>query len=200
LGVTIPETFIMKRIKKDIEQNDHAIYIEKSKGQLLKILAKSIKAKTIVEIGTLYGYSTLWLQQGLEKGGLLHTIERDPKRFEKAASYLKEYPEIIMHKGSAIDVLEKLDITADLIFIDADKNNYLAYLDWSIKHLRPGGMLVADDTLLFGAVISKDTTHKIRPSTLENMKLFNQRLKESPFESVMLPYEDGFSVALKVSV
>ena len=191
------ETELMKIIKHDIEATDHKIYIEPSKGQLLKILAKSIKAKTILEIGTLYGYSALWLQQALPRDGILHTIEKDPKRFEKAQSYLKDFPNIKIHKGSALKILETFHESVDLIFIDADKIHYLIYLEWAIRYLRPGGILVADDTLLFGALNGKEVSQKIRPTTLENMKKFNQRLTESPFESVILPYEDGFTVALK---
>lgn len=191
------ETLLMQQIKEDIETHDHKIYIEPSKGQLLKILAMTIQAKTILEIGALYGYSTLWLHQGVAPDGIIHTMEKDPKRFEKACLYLKDYKNIKVHQGNATKLLESFHETVDMIFIDADKNHYLYYLEWAKKNLRPGGLLVADDTLLFGAVLGKKCTKKIRPSTLTNMKEFNRALNENPFESVILPYHDGFSIAIK---
>lgn len=188
----------MKAVREDIEHTDHKIYIEASKGQLLKLLAKTINAKIVLEIGTLYGYSTLWLQQGLSEGGKIHTIEKDAKRFQKASGYLGKFDNIKMHFGAASEVLEEFHEIVDMVFIDADKNNYLTYLEWSIRHLRKGGLLVADDTLLFGAVEGKACDQKVRVGTVEHMKAFNERIKKPPFESVMLPYEDGFTVALKV--
>jgi len=194
----VSETQLMQHIKEDIAESDHRIYIESSKGQLLKILAKSIGAKKILEIGTLYGYSTLWLHQGLSEGGEIHTIEKDSKRFKKAQTYLKGFDNINVHLGDACEVLEAFQEPVDMVFIDADKNNYLTYLEWSIHYLRPGGLLVADDTLLFGAIEGKVGAPRVRQGTIEHMKAFNERIKHAPFESVMLPYEDGFTVALKV--
>ena len=115
------ETAIMQLIKEDIGKTDRAIYIDPAKGCLLKIFANLLHASIIVEIGTLYGYSTLWLQQGLVKNGILHTIEKDPQRFAKASQYLEDYGDIVLHKGAALNVLPTITGPVDLIFIDADK-------------------------------------------------------------------------------
>lgn len=194
-SLCVKETNLMKKIRDAVNKEDHSIYIEPEKGQFIKILLKLIKAKKILEVGTHYGYSTLWLLEGLMKGGHIDTIERSECRYVRAKEFLQDISEISLHFGAAEDVLQKLQGPYDAVFIDAEKLSYLKYLNWSQEKLRPGGLLIADDTLLFGALQGKKID--IRNTTLKVMQEFNAKLTKPPFESVILPYSDGLTIAIK---
>lgn len=137
-----------------------AISVSPSQGKFLQILAQLVDARSILEIGTLGGYSTIWLARGLREGGRVVTLEVDPKHAEVARlnisrAGLADIVEIRI--GNALETLPRLSAERrgpfDLVFIDADKQNIPAYFEWALKLSRPGTLIVVDNVVRNGAVI-----------------------------------------------
>jgi predicted O-methyltransferase YrrM len=142
-----------------------AISVSPNQGKLLQILAQLVGARSILEIGTLGGYSTIWLARGLRPGGHLVTLEVDPKHAEVARlnvsrAGLKDVVEIRI--GNALETLPRLSAERrgpfDLVFIDADKQNIPTYFEWALKLSRPGALIVVDNVVRSGAVIDADSS------------------------------------------
>jgi predicted O-methyltransferase YrrM len=186
------------------ETSTEPIQIAAEDGKLLQFLIKLSNAKNIVEIGTLAGYSALWMSRAVPKGGRIYTIERDDARFTLAEETLKKVKNVTLMHGDALGQLAALEDKApfDMVFIDADKRQYLDYLDWAEKNIRKGGLIAADNTLLSGAVFLKEDEPlpaRIRQSTNEIMKTFNARMADpKKYCSMLLPTTDGMTVAVKL--
>ena len=167
-------------------------------GRVLSMLSKLIRPKTILELGTFTGYSALCLAEGLYKNGVLHTIDINEELVDFQRRYFdKSYygTQIIQHLGSALDIIPTLDTNFDLVFMDADKPNYINYFHQIIDKLNPGGVILSDNVLWSGKVIEtldpSDVSTKI---VLE----YNALLKEDPrLETVLLPIRDGLTVSIK---
>jgi caffeoyl-CoA O-methyltransferase len=167
-------------------------------GRVLSMLSKLIRPKVILELGTFTGYSALCLAEGLDKNGIIHTIDINEELVDFQRSYFdqSEYgSQIIQHLGSAIDIIPTLDTTFDLVFMDADKPNYITYFHQIIDKLNPGGVILSDNVLWSGKVIEElnpqDVSTKI---VLE----YNALLKGDPrLETVLLPIRDGLTVSIK---
>jgi predicted O-methyltransferase YrrM len=141
------------------------ISVSPNQGKLLQILAQLVGARSILEIGTLGGYSTIWLARGLRAGGHLVTLEVDPKHAEVARlnisrSGLEAVVEIRL--GNALETLPQLSAERrdpfDLVFIDADKQNIPTYFEWALKLSRPGALIVVDNVVRSGAVIDAESS------------------------------------------
>lgn len=131
------------------------IQVSATQGKLLFLLAKLAGARRILEVGTLGGYSAIWLARALPPGGKLVTLEADPRHAEVAKANLKGAGlELVaeVRVGKALDLLPRLDGPFDLVFIDADKESYPQYLTWALKLARRGSMIVADNVVRAGAV------------------------------------------------
>lgn len=191
---------IRKQLQSD---NKEGINVDAYEGQLLKLLALMVKAKKIVEIGTLYGYSTTWLLQALPDGGKLYSLEKSPENYEKAKSLIQDYPtkgELNILLGDALENLDSITAEGpfDLIFIDANKAGYKKYLDWAVKNVSSGGLIVGDNTFLFGHVVGEESSMNANEKQIKVMQDFNAFLAESPeFESVMIPTPEGMTLGLK---
>ena len=172
-------------------------------GGILQFLCRALKVKKAIEIGTLYGYSGLMIARSLPPGGRLFTLDLNADRQQKAQSLIQEDPaRKKMHfiTGEASGSLKKLETKGpfDMVFIDADKGAYLKYLHWSNQHLKPGGLLVADNAFLFGAVYGKPVKENISPASLAVMKQFNQEVVKGGFYiSTILPTPEGMTVGIK---
>ena len=159
-------------------------------GRVLSMLSKLIRPKVILELGTFTGHSALCLAEGLDKNGIIHTIDINEELVDFQRSYFdqSEYgSQIIQHLGSAIDIIPTLDTTFDLVFMDADKPNYITYFHQIIDKLNPGGVILSDNVLWSGKVTDQnpDTDTK---SLLE----FNTHIKnDKRVEQVMLSIRDG---------
>ena len=167
-------------------------------GRLLSLIASLVRPKAILEIGTYTGYSALCLAEGLPEDGVLHTIDRNAELKRLQQKYFDRSGkghQIIAHLGDAIEILPSLDQKFDLIFIDADKSNYLNYLRLVTPMLNSGGLLISDNVLWSGKV-----TQKVKADDLDTKVLqeFNQQLNAHPeYQTVLLPIRDGLSVARK---
>ncbi len=164
-----------------------AIATSPNQGKLLGLLARVHGARRILELGTLGGYSTIWLARALAPGGRLVTLEADPRCAEVARASIARagLDDVVeLREGPALDSLPELLAEGepfDLVFIDADKANYPAYLDWSLKLLRPGGLLIADNVIGGGAIIDADGSEPWgEEGGLDGMRRFYEQLASEP--------------------
>tara|TARA_Y100001972_G_C7655287_1_gene329909 strand:+ start:1892 stop:2530 length:639 start_codon:yes stop_codon:yes gene_type:complete len=166
-------------------------------GRYLSMLSKMIQPKNILEIGTYTGYSALCLAEGLQKDGKLITLEKNEELKGKIAEYLdqSEYKDQIeVRIGEAASILPTLNYTWDMIFIDADKENYPVYYDMTIDNLRSGGLLLADNVLWSGKVYDATQQDKVT----NTIRSFNEMVQNDPrVENILLPIRDGIMMARK---
>ena len=174
--------------------------ISPHEGRLLYFLVQLSQARKVVEIGTLYSYSAFHIVKALPSGGKLWTLDQNKKRHQTAKEIFKDSDlsqKIEWLSGPALESLKSLESSApfDMVFIDADKGSYLKYLDWAETHLKTGGLLVADNTFLFGAVYGEPERDN---ENVEVMKEFNHRLAKSPlWTAALIPTEEGLTVGIK---
>jgi predicted O-methyltransferase YrrM len=166
-------------------------------GRFLSMLSHLTQPKQILEIGTFTGYSALCLAEGLAKDGILHTIEVNPELIEIITRYFKAstYNEKIrLHIGKALEIIPNLEGIFDLVFIDADKENYINYYDLIFDKVKPGGLILVDNTLWHGNVL-KDSD-KGKETTA--IRAFNAHLKKDDrVEKVLMPFRDGLTLIYK---
>jgi len=167
-------------------------------GRVLSMISKLVNPKNILEIGTYTGYSALCLAEGMQKDGELHTIDINEELEDFQRKYFDKSPfgkQIIQHLGNALEIIPKLDKTFDLIFIDADKDNYPAYFEIIIDKLNSSGIILSDNVLWSGKVIEE-----LKPDDTSTKALleYNILLKEDKrVETVLLPIRDGLTISRK---
>jgi predicted O-methyltransferase YrrM len=170
-------------------------------GKFLEIISCLLQPKKILEIGTFVGYSALCLAKGLAKEGKLHTIELRKsdsdislENFRKANMADK----IILHTGNALEIIPTLRETWDLVFIDADKPNYINYYKLVLEQVRAGGLIIADNVLFHGEVLDEE----IKGKNAKAIQAFNEMInKDDSVEKVMLTVRDGlFLIRKKINV
>jgi predicted O-methyltransferase YrrM len=182
-----------------------AINVAPNQGKMLMLLAMIRGARSILEIGTLGGYSTIWLARALPTGGRLITLESDPKHADVARSNIERAGlagVIELRVGQALDTLPQLAEEGrgpfDFIFIDADKPGYPDYLTWAFRLSRPGSVIFADNIIRDGAVIDPDSDDP----RVQGVRRFNERLAADPrvsataIQTVGSKGYDGFTIAL----
>ena len=168
-------------------------------GRILKMLVRLHHPQRILEIGTYTGYATLCLAEGLPEGGEVHTVEIDDEmedfiREEFNRSHLKD--RIRLHIGDIREVLPRIDGLFDMVYIDGDKREYCDYYDCVFERVRPGGVILADNTLWSGKVL--ETPHPGDKHTLEIIR-FNEMIKQDQrIEKIILPLRDGLTVIYKL--
>ncbi|AXU94630.1 O-methyltransferase [Erwinia persicina] len=180
-----------------------AIDVAPNQGKLLNLLAKMTGAKRILEIGTLGGYSTLWLARALPDGGKVITLEYEPHHAEIAAQNIRRAGlehKVTLRVGAALDTLPTLADAApfDMIFIDADKRNNPAYLEWAIRYSRPGTLIIGDNVVRNGHVADGDTSDWNIQGIRDFLTMMGSdpRLDATAIQTVGAKGWDGFSLAL----
>ena len=164
-------------------------------GRLLALLSKMLRPKSILEIGTFTGYSALCLAEGLTDDGHLHSIDNNAEIMDMAQSYVDRSPyreQITLHEGPGLDWIQRLDQPWDLVFIDADKENYPRYLEALLPKLQAGAIILADNVLWSGKIADPaaddDETKALRS--------YNRMVMENPrLEAMILSVRDGISLA-----
>ena len=169
-------------------------------GRVLSMISKLVNPKNILEIGTYTGYSALCLAEGLQTNGELHTIDINEELVDFQRRYFdksKFGKQIIQHLGDALDIIPKLDKSFDLIFIDADKENYSNYFNCVIDKLNTGGIILSDNVLWSGKVL--ETTFKKEDTSTPALIDYNTLLKnDNRVETVVLPIRDGLTLSRKL--
>ncbi|MEV3935910.1 O-methyltransferase [Glycomyces sp. NPDC049804] len=184
------------------------ISVSPAQGKLLYLLAKTLGAKRVLEIGTLGGYSAIWMARALPKDGHLVSLEYSPRHAEVASGNIARaglVGVVEIRVGAAADTLPKLAAEGgepfDMVFIDADKGGYPDYLDWSLQLTRPGGLIVADNVVRGGAVadgLSRDANVQGVRSYLEKVAA-DPRLEGTVMQTVGVKGYDGLSIARVVA-
>lgn len=165
-------------------------------GRVLSMLSKMLRPKRILEIGTFTGYATLCLAEGLVEGGELHTIDINEELQERVQGYFdaSDYSEQIhYHIGDALDIIDTLSGSFDMVFIDADKKRNLVYYDMLIDRLSSGAVILIDNVLWKGKVFED----KVDNQTKQVLELNNTLAKDSRIEKLILPIRDGLFVMRK---
>ncbi|MRT17015.1 O-methyltransferase [Vitellibacter sp. q18] len=165
-------------------------------GRVLSMLSKLIGPQNILEIGTYTGYSALCLAEGMLENGELHTIDINEELYDFQRKYFDASSfgtQIFQHLGNAVEIIPKLEKTFDLVFMDADKNNYPKYLELILPKLKKGSVILSDNVLWSGKVVEdvkdddEDTKALLR---------YNKLLNEHPsLETVLLPIRDGLTIS-----
>jgi predicted O-methyltransferase YrrM len=200
-----PQDALLQSIDQTLRKMDMGINIGADEGKLLQLIIMLYNVKTIVEIGTLAGYSTIWMARAVPPQGHVYTVEKSPEHAAMARHFFDQATDIpgriTLLEGDAAKTLSSLNDKGpfDMVFIDADKPGYNDYLDWAEKNVRQYGLIVADNTLLFGTMGLEKAPDNVAPSTWQAMRHFNERLadKEKYF-STMIPTQEGLSVAVKL--
>lgn len=165
-------------------------------GRVLSMLSKLIRPKSILEIGTYTGYSALCLCEGMAADGVLHTIDIKDELVGFQRKYFDQSPwgkQIVQHLGPATEIIPKLVAPFDLVFIDADKENYQNYYELILPKMNRGGVILSDNVLWSGKVLEpvKDNDRSTKA-----LMTYNEHLKNDPrVETVLLPIRDGLTVS-----
>lgn len=166
-------------------------------GRILSMISCMIKPAVILEIGTYTGYSALCFAEGLKAEGKLITIDINEELESRVRNYFKESPfhnQIDYRIGNALDIIPSLDLNFDLVFIDADKENYARYYDLVINRVPLGGYILADNVLWSGKVLDEKADKDTKA-----IREFNRKVQEDPrVENVLLPVRDGILIMRKI--
>ncbi len=165
-------------------------------GRVLSMLSKIINPKHILEIGTYTGYATLCLTEGLQSDGTIDTIDNNEELVDFQRKYFDHSlygKQIFQHLGNALDIIPTLDKKYDLVFIDADKENYANYFNIVLPKMNKGGIILSDNVLWSGKILEEVKANDKKTNSLLQ---YNKLLKESDkVETVLLPIRDGLTVS-----
>ena len=171
----------------------------KIQGNFLAIISKLIKPFNVLEIGTYTGYSTLCIAKGLSPAGMIHTIDKNEELLQIQNKYFEKSSlrnQIKQYTGDALAIIPKLKFDFDMVFLDADKENYVKYLDLISPKLKPGGVLLTDNVLWHGKILESPENQDRVTRLIDN---FNKKiLEDKSLKTVMLPIRDGISLTLKL--
>jgi len=200
-----PDTQLVEAIAASVKAGLPAIQVSPVEGKLLMILAQAVGATRILEIGTLGGYSTIWLARALPRAGRLITLEADPKHADVARTNIANAglaDKVEIRLGLALDNLPKLAAEQcgpfDLAFIDADKQNTWKYFDWAVKLSRSGSLIVVDNVVRHGELVNASS----EDSNVRGMRRFceqvadDRRVSASVIQTVGSKGYDGFAIAV----
>jgi caffeoyl-CoA O-methyltransferase len=175
------------------------ILISADEGKLLAVLLRAVGAARVLELGTLGGYSGVWLARALPAHGQLTTIERDPKhaRVAREAFALAGVADrVTLIEGAALDVLPTLAPAFDAVFVDADKEPLPRYFEWAVRLLRTGGLLLCDNAFFHGAAVNESD----RSAAAEGVRAFNRlAASDTRVVATIVPVRDGLVVGVKVA-
>jgi predicted O-methyltransferase YrrM len=167
-------------------------------GKFLEMISCMVKPQRILEVGTFTGYSALCLAKGLQSNGVLHTIELREADAATAQTFFDRSnygQQIILHIGNALEIIDELHEQWDLVFIDADKENYSAYFERIFPSVKPNGFILADNVLFHGQVLEEE----IKGKNAKAIQAFNDYVAErKDIERVMIPLRDGIYVVRKL--
>lgn len=192
---TSPESPLLEQLNRDTYAN---VLIPRMlsghlQGRFLSMISKIHAPKSILEIGTYTGYSALCLAEGLAEGGSLHTIDKNEEletRIRKYFDASERAADMHLHIGNALEIIPSIEETFDLVFIDADKENYLNYYNLLVPRMKSGGLLIADNVLWSGKVLHE--AERAKDPDTKGLHEFNEAIQaDERVENVLLPVRDG---------
>jgi predicted O-methyltransferase YrrM len=177
------------------------IAVAPNQGKMLHLIARIHGARRILEIGTLAGYSTIWLARALPPDGTLITLEYDPHHADVATANIAAAglaDKVEVRVGAALDTLATLDGVFDLFFIDADKVNNPNYVRWALDHSRPGSVIIVDNVVRSGLVVDADSTDPsvVGTRALGSLLAADPRVSATMVQTVGSKGYDGFALAI----
>lgn len=178
------------------------IAVSPQQGKFLSVLAAAMGARRILEIGTLGGFSTIWLARGAGPQAQVVTLEYEPRHAEVARANLEQAgvaDRVQVVVGPALETLPTVSgAPFDMVFVDADKENYVAYLEWAVKLTRPGALIVLDNVIREGAILTPETADARAQATRRTLQVMGEhpRLDTAVLQTVGAKRWDGFAIAL----
>jgi len=197
---TTREDEFLRNLKKHArDEGRPAIWVSAEQASLMQILLKLCKAREVVEVGTLAGYSAIWMARALPPDGVVRTIEISPRHADFAERWVAQSDvaaRIRIHRGSGKDILPTFPTgSADAVFLDADKSSYPQYLKESLRIVRQGGLIMADNAFAFGSLFDKEDNDK----DVAAVRAFNDIMaREAALQSIIVPMGDGLWVGVRV--
>ena len=188
------------RAKTFGERDDKMMLSGFYQGRLLAMFSKMLCPRRILEIGTYMGYSALCLAEGLSEDGKIITLDVDEETNQIAKTFWARAdlgPQIEAHIGQADEIIPSLDEVIDLVFIDADKENYSNYFDLVFPKIRTGGLIIADNVLWGGDVLNADKGNEVKSSTRALHK-YNKKINSDPrVSNILVAVRDGLMISRK---
>lgn len=178
------------------------IAVSPQQGKFLSVLAAAMGARRILEIGTLGGFSTIWLARGAGPQAQVVTLEYEPRHAEVARANLQQAgvaDRVQVVVGPALETLPTVSgAPFDMVFVDADKENYVAYVEWAVKLTRPGALIVLDNVIREGAILTPETADARAQATRRTLQVMGEhpRLDTAVLQTVGAKRWDGFAIAL----
>lgn len=198
---TSPESELLYRLNRqtNLETVNPRMLSDQLQGQFLTFISKMLRPERILEIGTFTGYSALCLAEGLTATGELHTIEVNVEYEDRIREFFSQSPlgkQIILHIGDALQVVPKLDMTWNLVFIDAEKEDYLSYYEAVLPSVRKGGFILADNVLWNGKVVQEAVGND---RDTRAILAFNDHVQnDNRVRNLLLPFRDGIMIIEKL--
>jgi predicted O-methyltransferase YrrM len=194
-----PESELLRTVNEFTQKHPEAQMLSGHlQGKVLEMLSCMIRPRRILEIGTFTGYSALCLAKGLTEDGQLHTIEIREEEAVKAREFFSQSPyksKIILHVGSALDIVASLDEVWDLVFIDADKPSYVQYFNLVLPKVRKNGFIFADNIFFHGQVLEQE----VKGKNAIGITAFNEHIQQrTDIEKVILTLRDGLFLIRKL--
>jgi predicted O-methyltransferase YrrM len=192
------DAFLTDLKREAAAQGIPSIWIAPEQASFMQILLRAAKAREVVEVGTLAGYSAITMARALPEGGRVRTIELETKHADFAARWFAKSDvskKVELHRGAGADVLKGFATnSADAAFLDADKPSYPIYLQECLRIVRAGGLIMVDNAFAFGELFAATPTH----DSVGAMRAFNDLMaKETALQSVIVPVGDGLWVGVK---
>ena len=197
---SIEESDLLKELEREtkLKTLNPRMLCGSHQGRVLSLISKIKQPKLILEIGTFTGYSTLCLAEGMSNDGFIHTIDINEELYDFQRKYFnrsKYGDRIIQHVGNALEILDSINLKFDLIFLDADKENYTRYLEKIVNKLNVKGVLITDNVLWSGKVVASISDDDLSTKEIDIFnKILNQR---DDMETILLPLRDGISLSIK---
>ena len=192
------EDDLLREVRADIEQRGPTIQVSAEAGRLLALLVRAAGAKRVLEVGTLFGYSGIWMARELPADGHMDTIEIEQMHAEAAEHWFGRAglaDRVTVHRGAGLDVLATLPGPYDVAFIDADKRTYPDYVRLSLERLRPGGIVIADNAIRRGRIVEAGGD-----PDMEGTRAMHDLLGgDSNLVATTVPVGDGLAIAVKRS-
>jgi len=193
------EDDLLRELREDLERRGPAIQVSAATGRLLSTLVSAAGSRRVLEVGTLFGYSGVWIARALPADGLLDTLELSEYHADAAEGWFMRAglaERVRVHRGPALETLATMEGPYDAVFLDAAKAEYVAYADHAIRLLRPGGVLLADNVIWSGRVADPAETD---PDTQGIRRLHDRITGDPGLASTVLPVGDGVSVSVKLA-